>query len=75
MPKLIWLTCLLTVLVLMLLLLVGLPTYPTVVACDRYRPSVDVRVESTRVQGRIERGEFLGCALYWHRSALPGGGD
>ena len=55
---------------LLLLLLAGLPTYPTVVACDRYRPTVEVQVESMRAQGRIERGEFLGCDLYYHQDRL-----
>jgi hypothetical protein len=67
MTRLMWLTYLLTFLVLTLLLLVGLPTYPTVVACDRYRPNVEVQVESTGSQGRIEQREFMGCVLYYHQ--------
>jgi hypothetical protein len=76
MTRLMWVTCLVTFLALMLLLLVGLPTYPTVVACDRYRPNVEVQVESTRRQGRIEQSKIMGCDLYYHQSRFGmGGGD
>ena len=61
-----WL-CLITFLILTLPILVVLPEYPTVVVCDRARPNVEVTVDSTRRQGRIEQSEFAGCVLYWHQ--------
>jgi hypothetical protein len=54
--------------VLTLLVVVLPPEYPTVVVCDRAQPSVEVKVEPTRRQGRIEQSEFARCVLYWHRS-------
>jgi hypothetical protein len=59
---------LIAALLLMLPVLVLLPEYPTAVVCDRAQPSVEVKVESTRRQGRIEQSKFGGCVLYWHRS-------
>jgi hypothetical protein len=55
-------------LLLILPVLVVLPEYPTAVVCDRASPNVEVQVDSTRRQGRIEQSEFAGCVLYWHRS-------
>jgi hypothetical protein len=49
-------------------MLVVLPEHPTAVVCDRASPSVEVKVESIRRQGRIEWSEFAGCVLYWHQS-------
>jgi hypothetical protein len=54
-------------LLLMVPVLVVLPEYPTAVVCDRASPSIEVKVESTRRQGRIEQSKFAGCLLYWHQ--------